>query len=111
MDTRQQDSDGKPPLTVFKGEVKVHCRGVTPTEAFDLVLKFSGLRDRRNLCEEVAPEYRRRGHIQIIDREGLEQYTCDCYGIIKEEFNLLVGGDFRVPAQTYLRPNISTRRN
>jgi CRP-like cAMP-binding protein len=33
----------------------------------------------------------RRGHIQIIDREGLEQYTCDCYQVVKEEFDLLVG--------------------
>ncbi len=31
----------------------------------------------------------RRGHIKIIDREGLEQYTCDCYKIVKAEFALL----------------------
>jgi CRP-like cAMP-binding protein len=31
----------------------------------------------------------RRGYIQIKDREGLEDYTCDCYGIVKEEFDLL----------------------
>jgi CRP-like cAMP-binding protein len=31
----------------------------------------------------------KRGHIQIIDREGLGQFTCDCYDIVKEEFNLL----------------------
>ncbi|HYG11189.1 MAG TPA: Crp/Fnr family transcriptional regulator [Pyrinomonadaceae bacterium] len=30
-----------------------------------------------------------RGHIQIMDREGLEDYTCDCYEVIKEEFDLL----------------------
>ncbi|HEY0323058.1 MAG TPA: Crp/Fnr family transcriptional regulator [Pyrinomonadaceae bacterium] len=32
-----------------------------------------------------------RGHIKIIDKEGLKQYTCDCYGIVKEEFDLLTG--------------------
>jgi CRP-like cAMP-binding protein len=31
----------------------------------------------------------RRGQIQITDREGLEDYTCDCYEIIKEEFDLI----------------------
>jgi CRP-like cAMP-binding protein len=31
----------------------------------------------------------RRGHIRIIDREGLEQYTCDCYTIVKAEFDSL----------------------
>ena len=32
----------------------------------------------------------RRGHIKITDKEGLEGYTCDCYGIVKEEFDLLI---------------------
>lgn len=33
----------------------------------------------------------RRGHIQIIDRKGLEDYTCDCYRIVKEEFDRITG--------------------
>jgi CRP-like cAMP-binding protein len=32
----------------------------------------------------------KRGHIQILDREGLESHSCDCYKIVKEEFDLLV---------------------
>lgn len=31
----------------------------------------------------------RRGHIQLLDKEGLEDYTCDCYAVIKTEFDLL----------------------
>lgn len=31
----------------------------------------------------------RRGQIQIVDREGLEDYTCDCYKVVKAEFDLL----------------------
>lgn len=31
----------------------------------------------------------RRGHIQLIDREGLKQYTCECYVIVKTEFDRL----------------------
>ncbi|HEV2802130.1 MAG TPA: Crp/Fnr family transcriptional regulator [Pyrinomonadaceae bacterium] len=33
----------------------------------------------------------RRGHIEITDRAGLEDHTCDCYQIIKAEFDLLIG--------------------
>jgi CRP-like cAMP-binding protein len=33
----------------------------------------------------------RRGHIQIIDRAGLLDFTCDCYDVVKTEFDLLVG--------------------
>lgn len=31
----------------------------------------------------------RRGHIQIIDTEGLKDYACDCYEIVKAEFDQL----------------------
>jgi CRP-like cAMP-binding protein len=32
-----------------------------------------------------------RGHIKIRNRAGLEEYACDCYRIVKEEFDLVVG--------------------
>jgi CRP-like cAMP-binding protein len=32
-----------------------------------------------------------RGHIQITNRQALEEHTCDCYAIVKAEFDLLVG--------------------
>jgi CRP-like cAMP-binding protein len=31
----------------------------------------------------------KRGHIQIVDKEGLRDFTCDCYEIIRAEFDLL----------------------
>jgi len=31
----------------------------------------------------------RRGYIQVVDREGLEAITCECYPIIKEEYDKL----------------------
>lgn len=34
-----------------------------------------------------------RGHIQIIDRKGLESITCECYPIVKREFDRLLNGD------------------
>lgn len=32
----------------------------------------------------------KRGHIRILDRPGLEKHTCDCYRVVKAEFDLLV---------------------
>jgi CRP-like cAMP-binding protein len=32
----------------------------------------------------------KRGHIMILDRQGLEEHSCDCYEIVKAEFDLLV---------------------
>ncbi len=31
----------------------------------------------------------RRGHIKIVDREGLEHYACQCYPVVRAEFDLL----------------------
>ena len=31
-----------------------------------------------------------RGHIQVLDRHRLEQCTCECYGVVKKEFNRLL---------------------
>lgn len=40
------------------------------------------------LQAEGCIEYR-RGHIQILDRDAMESHSCDCYRILKEEFDLV----------------------
>jgi CRP-like cAMP-binding protein len=32
----------------------------------------------------------RRGHIVVLDRAGLESHTCECYGVVKKEFDRLL---------------------
>ena len=32
-----------------------------------------------------------RGHIKIIDREKLEATVCECYRVVKDEFDRLLG--------------------
>jgi len=32
----------------------------------------------------------RRGHITVLDRTGLEHRTCECYGVVKKEFQRLL---------------------
>jgi CRP-like cAMP-binding protein len=32
-----------------------------------------------------------RGHITILDREGLEEFACECYATVKVEFDRLLG--------------------
>jgi Mn-dependent DtxR family transcriptional regulator len=32
-----------------------------------------------------------RGHITILDRQGLEATSCECYQVVKTEFDRLLG--------------------
>jgi Mn-dependent DtxR family transcriptional regulator len=32
----------------------------------------------------------RRGHITVLDREGLEQRACECYAVVKKEYDRLL---------------------
>nr|WP_238393052.1 Crp/Fnr family transcriptional regulator [Myxacorys almedinensis] len=34
----------------------------------------------------------RRGHIQILDQQGLESTACECFGCLKKEYDRLLGG-------------------
>lgn len=34
-----------------------------------------------------------RGHITVLDRQGLEQRTCECYAVVKNEYDRLLPGD------------------
>lgn len=43
----------------------------------------------RQLQEEGAIEYT-RGHVTVLDRAKLEQQTCECYGVIRNEFRRLL---------------------
>ena len=51
---------------------------------------------RRAGITEAAVDFKRkglidysRGHIQILDRQGLEARACECYQVIKDEYELL----------------------
>ena len=42
-----------------------------------------------NLQREGLISYR-RGHISVLDRSGLELHTCECYQVVKNEFQRLL---------------------
>jgi CRP-like cAMP-binding protein len=65
----------------------------------ELIANMLGVR-REGVTEAAANLQRaglisyRRGHITVLDRAGLEQRTCECYAVVKKEYDRLL------PAET-----------
>jgi CRP-like cAMP-binding protein len=66
------------PITQETMAVMLAVRRATVTEA-------AGALQRRGVIRY------RRGVVVIVDRPGLEAATCECYGIVREEFDRLLG--------------------
>jgi CRP-like cAMP-binding protein len=61
----------------------------------ELIANMLGVR-REGVTEAAANLQRagliryRRGHITVLDREGLEQRTCECYAVVRKEYDRLL---------------------
>jgi DNA-binding GntR family transcriptional regulator len=51
-----------------------------------------------NLQEAGLIKYS-RGHISVLDRPGLESRTCECYAVVKKEFDRLLTSGVLAAAQ------------
>ena len=70
-----------------------------PTESLtmtqDLIANMLGVR-REGVTESASRLQRegliryRRGHIEVLDRPGLERRVCECYAVVKAEFDRLL---------------------
>ncbi len=61
----------------------------------ELIANMLGVR-REGVTEAAGHLHRaglieyRRGHITVLDRAGLEQRTCECYAVVKKEYDRLL---------------------
>ena len=69
--------------------------GPSLTMTQELIASMLGVR-REGVTEAAGKLQRagfiryRRGHIDVLDREGLEQAVCECYGAVQTEFRRLM---------------------
>jgi CRP-like cAMP-binding protein len=70
-------------------------RANTLTMTQELIANMLGV--RREGVTEAAGNLQRaglidyhRGHITVLDRDGLEERACECYGVVKKEFDRLL---------------------
>jgi CRP-like cAMP-binding protein len=76
------------------------CRDRSHSENLELTHEFiatmlgtrrAGITEAAGLLQSRGLIKYYRGHITILDREGLEAASCECYPIVKNEFARLVG--------------------
>lgn len=51
-----------------------------------------------------------RGHISILDRTGLEERACECYAVVKSEYDRLFQFPLAIRIKNRVRPNPETMR-
>jgi CRP-like cAMP-binding protein len=57
--------------------------------ALTLGVRRAGVTEAANGFRNLGVIDYRRGHIQIVDRSGLEAIACECYPVVKNEYDLL----------------------
>ncbi len=52
-----------------------------------LGVRREGITEAAGRLQQAGFIYYRRGHISVLDRSGLESHVCECYAVVKKEFN------------------------
>jgi len=55
-----------------------------------LGVRREGITEAAGKLHDEGLIHHSRGHIRVLDREGLEARACECYGLVRREFDRLL---------------------
>lgn len=55
-----------------------------------LGVRREGVTENANKLQQAGLIRYSRGHIEVLDRPGLERIVCECYGVVKKEYDRLL---------------------
>jgi Mn-dependent DtxR family transcriptional regulator len=67
-----------------------------------LGVRREGVTEAAGRLQEDGLIHYRRGHIKVVDRAKLEKRVCECYAVVKKEFDRLL------PYKIHGLPNTTT---
>lgn len=59
-------------------------------EEFDKGVRREGVTQEAVRLQEAGLFRYARGHITVLDRPGLERRSCECYAVVKKEYDRLL---------------------
>lgn len=71
---------------------RLGCQDLTMTQeliASMLGVRREGITEAAGKLQNTGMIRYRRGHIMVLDRAGLEKHVCECYHVVKKEFDRL----------------------
>lgn len=63
-----------------------------------LGVRREGITEAAGKLQQAGFIRSRRGHITVLDREGIEDHACECYNVVKTEFDRLLNHGEQKPA-------------
>ena len=76
-----------------------------------LGVRREGITEAAGKLKQAGVISYRRGHITVLDRFGLESHACECYDVVRREFDRLLGRGERNPASVVTFFRTLTKKN
>jgi CRP-like cAMP-binding protein len=93
---RAHPTDGRLVRWLLMCQDRAHSKDLDLTQEFIATMlgtRRAGVTEAAGQLQQSGLITYKRGHITILDRQGLEAASCECYQIVKKEFARLVGGN------------------
>jgi CRP-like cAMP-binding protein len=93
---RAHGVDGRLAKWLLMSQDRAHSKELGLTHEFIsqmLGIRRAGVTEAAGQFKQLGLINYRRGHVTILDREGLEAKSCECYPIMKKEFIRLLGSN------------------
>jgi hypothetical protein len=96
---RAHPLDGRLARWLLMSQDRAHSADLELTHEFMAMMlgtRRAGISEAASKLQDEGVIRYRRGRVKVLDRRGLEKISCECYPIVKKEFDRLLGGDGHV---------------